>query len=421
VFGESYERGVSLSEGNETEKFSAYPFRASILQDIEAAGYETPTPIQAAFIPPVLEGKDVIGLAQTGTGKTAAFALPIIERVAQRTEMAALVLAPTRELAQQIATMFDELGRSSGIRVATVVGGVPIEKDWKALVSWPNVLVATPGRLIDHIGSGTVDLREIEVLVVDEADRMHDMGFIPQIRRILEALPEKRQTLMLTATMPADVEQIARRHMRAAVKIQIGRRSAPAERAEQRLFLVAEDDKNKLLFELLEESEGRVLVFARTKLGVDRVTRAVRSRLHSVARLHSNRAQAERDEAMGGFRDGKYRILIATDIAARGLDVADIEHVINYDFPRSAEDYVHRIGRTARVAATGKATSFVSRADRRFVAAVERLVGEKLPFTSLPGSENAAPRGRRRGKRSSQPRRSAGRPDRGAPRAEAAR
>jgi ATP-dependent RNA helicase RhlE len=374
-----------LSEGTETARFSSYPFRASILKDIEAAGFQAPTPIQAAFIPPALGGKDVIGLAQTGTGKTAAFALPIIERLADRTEMGALVLTPTRELAHQIAGMFQQLGRSSGIRVATVVGGVPIEKDWKALVSWPNVLVATPGRLIDHIQSGTVDLRDVEVLVVDEADRMHDMGFIPQIRRILEVLPAQRQTLMLTATMPADVERIVRGHMRDAVRVQIGRRSAPAERAKQRLFLVREGDKDGLLLTLLGESEGRVLVFTRTRRGADRVARVVRSRFRRVAWLHADRAQAERDEAMAGFRDGRYRILVATDIASRGLDVAEIEHVINYDFPMTAEDYVHRIGRTARVAATGNATSFVSGSDRRFVAAVERLVGEELPVERKGG------------------------------------
>jgi ATP-dependent RNA helicase RhlE len=300
--------------------------------------------------------------------------------------MGALVLAPTRELAQQIAVMFNDLGHSSGIRVATVVGGIPIRHDWKALTCWPNVLVATPGRLIDHIESGSVVLRDIEVLVVDEADRMHDMGFIPQIRRILAALPTKRQTLMFSATMPADVEEIARRHMHDALRIQIGRRSAPAERAEQVLYKTNEHDKTPFLLKLLRQSEGRVLVFVRTKRGVDRLARAVMAHCQGVARLHADRSQPERDAAMGGFREGKYRVLIATDIAARGIDVADIEHVINYDFPQSAEDYVHRIGRTARVAASGRATSFVTRGDQRFVAEVERLVGAKLPLTPLQGT-----------------------------------
>jgi ATP-dependent RNA helicase RhlE len=388
-------------------RFTDYPFRESILKDIAAAGFEVPTPIQAAFIPPVLEGKDAIGLAQTGTGKTAAFALPIIHRMAQKAEMAALVLAPTRELAQQISAMFKELGRSSGIRVATVVGGIPILNDWKALTSWPNVLVATPGRLIDHIESKSVSLADIKVLVVDEADRMHDMGFIPQIRRILAALPTERQTLMLTATMPSDVEQIARRHMRDPLRVQVGRRSAPAERAEQQLFRVNPDGKMPLLLRLLKEGEGRVLVFLRTKLAVDRVARVLKARGHNVVRIHSNRAQSERDEAMGGFREGRYRILVATDIAARGLDIADIEHVVNFDFPESAEDYVHRIGRTARVAATGLATSFVTRSDARFLPALERLVGGKLPLTPAPGSDDEPsghPKARRRGQSHHRPR-----------------
>jgi len=377
-------RGTDLSESDVAAKFVDYPFRASLLKDIEAAGYEVPTPIQVACIPHALAGKDVIGLAQTGTGKTAAFALPIIQRIADKTEMSALVLTPTRELAHQVSGMLAALGRSSGIRVATVVGGVPIEKDWKALVSWPNILVATPGRLIDHIESGSVSLAEIEILVVDEADRMHDMGFIPQVERILRELPSERQTMMFTATMPPDIERIARRSMRSPITIQVGRRSAPAERAQQQLYTVHETGKTPLLLALLGESSGRVLVFVRTKRGVERLARSVMGLVRGVARLHADRAQAERDEALAGFREGRYRVLIATDVAARGLDVAEIEHVINYDFPLSAEDYVHRIGRTARVGASGLATSFVTGADRRFLPALERLVGGQLPLEASP-------------------------------------
>ena len=375
---------MNLGERDGRARFTDYGLRESVLRDIRAAGYETPTPIQAGFIPPALEGKDVIGLAQTGTGKTAAFALPIIHRFAHKMEMSALVLAPVRELAQQIASMFNELGRSSGVRVAVVMGGIPILQDLNAIQSWPNVLVATPGRLIDHLGRGSVRLNEVEVLVVDEADRMHDMGFIPQIQQILAALPEKRQTMMLTATMPAEVERIARRHMVSPVRVLIGRLSAPAERAEQRLFQLHENDKTSLLLRLLREGDGRVLVFVRTKQGVNRLAREVMRRVPAVARIHSGRIQAERDEAMAGFREGRYRILIATDVAARGLDVADIEHVINYDFPHSPEDYVHRIGRTARVEASGQATSFVTRADRAYLAALERLVGKELTLTPSP-------------------------------------
>ncbi|MBE3070469.1 MAG: DEAD/DEAH box helicase [Planctomycetes bacterium] len=353
------------------------------------AGYETPTPIQAEALSPALEGKDVIGLAQTGTGKTAAFALPIIHRLHQRMELGALVLAPTRELAQQIVGVFRELGRSTGSRVACIVGGMPMEDDWKALSSWPNVLVATPGRLIDHLEQKTVSLNEIEIFVIDEADRMHDMGFIPQIRRIIAHLPKERQTLMFTATMPADVERIVRQNMRDPLKIQVGPASRPVERAEQQLFLLDEEQKTSLLVDLLRQEDGRVLVFLKTKRGVDRLARRIQGRCARVTRLHGDREQAERDEAMGGFREGKYRVLIATDIAARGLDVADIEHVINYDFPRAPEDYVHRIGRTARLAASGKATSFVTPADRKAVRAVEQLIGSKINLVPLPGGRAA--------------------------------
>jgi len=388
---------MSLADRDEPARFTDYGLRESVLQDIKAAGYETPTPIQAGFIPPALEGKDVIGLAQTGTGKTAAYALPIIHRFAHKVEMSALVLAPVRELAQQIGGMFNELGRASGVRVVVVVGGMPILQDLKAVQSWPNVLVATPGRLIDLLQRGSVLLNEVEVLVVDEADRMHDMGFIPQIRQILAALPEERQTMMLTATMPPDVERIARRHMRSPLRIQIGRRSAPAERAEQQLFALHESDKTSLLLRLLREGDGRVLVFVRTRQGVNRLAREVMRRLPAVARIHSGRFQAERDDAMAGFREGRYRILIATDVAARGLDVADIAHVINYDFPHSPEDYVHRIGRTARLEASGRATSFVTSSDRRHVAALERLVGQALTLTPSPvtGGRSHRPSGGR--------------------------
>jgi ATP-dependent RNA helicase RhlE len=375
----------------ETGLFRDFPFRESILRDIEAAGYERPTPVQAECIPPALEGRDVIGLAQTGTGKTAAFALPIIQKFAGRQEMCALVLAPTRELAAQIGVMFKQLGHSSGVHAAVVVGGVPIEKDFKALRNWPTVLIATPGRLIDHIRSHTVSLKDIEVLVIDEADRMHDMGFIPQVRRILDALPVERQTLIFTATLPDDVERIVRQNMRSPVRVQVGRRSAPAERAEQKLFQVHEEQKTPLLLEMLREGDGRILVFVRTKRRVDKLARAITGRCGRVARIHGDREQNQRDDAMGGFREGRYRILIATDIAARGIDVADIEHVINYDFPLSPEDYVHRIGRTARVEASGTATSFVTGADRKCVAALERLIGKKLPVTLSNVAAGAAP------------------------------
>lgn len=381
-----------MSEEQQSPKFSDFAFRDSLHSDLQSAGFETPLPVQARCIPIALEGKDLIGLAQTGTGKTAAFALPIIQRMAGSLDMKALVLAPTRELAQQIAGVFDELGKSSDIRTAVLVGGIPIEKDYRALQRWPNVLVATPGRLIAHIRERSVIVREIEVFVIDEADRMHDMGFMPQIDRIIAVLPETRQTLLFSATMPKDVERIARRHMRSPVRIQVGRRSTPPDGAQQSLLHVSQEKKTPVLKQLLKETDGRVLVFVRTKRGVDRLARALGSR-HNVARLHGNRTQTDRDRAMAGFRDGRYRILIATDIAARGIDVTDIGHVINYDFPHTPEDYVHRIGRTARVDASGQATSFVTSEDMRYVKQLEKLIGKKLLLKSPTSGPVRAPLG----------------------------
>ncbi len=392
--------------------FADLPLHESIQESIRQAGFERPTPIQAEGIPPALEGKDVIGLAQTGTGKTAAFAIPIIQKFANTADLGALVIAPTRELAAQITDMFNMLGAESGIRVATIVGGVKMEEDYKALSSWPNVLVATPGRLLDHMESDGLFLSEISMLAVDEADRMHDMGFIPQIRRILAMLPKKRQTLMYTATLPDDVERIVRQSMTDPVRVQIGV-CAPANRARQELFYLAEDDKNGVLLKLLKKSEGRVLVFARTKRGVDRVARRISGRRIDAMRIHGDLEQAERDRSINAFRDGSCRILVATDIAARGLDISNIEHVINYDFPHNAEDYVHRIGRTARVDASGVATSFVTSDDHYHVHSVQKLIGDALPAMTCPEGNpvdvDIRPRKRRSGPRGGGGRRPGGR------------
>jgi ATP-dependent RNA helicase RhlE len=362
--------------------FSDCPFSGSLHKDIAAAGYETPTPIQARCLRPAMDGKDVLGLAQTGTGKTAAFALPVIHRLADKTDLGALILAPTRELVNQIVEVLHRLGRSSGLRVASLVGGIKISNDHRALRARPTVIVATPGRLIDHIERRTVSLAGVRMLIVDEADRMHDMGFMPQIRKILAALPPDRQTMMFTATMSPEVEQVARKHMREPVKISVGAVSKPVERAVQKLLSVEEPNKMPHLLDILKAETGRVLIFVRTKRRVDRLAKRVMTSEHRVARLHGDRSQGQRDEAMAGFRNGKYRVLVATDIAARGLDVADVEHVVNFDFPRAPEDYVHRIGRTARLEATGKATSFVTPSDREFVRDLEKLLGSRQTVES---------------------------------------
>ncbi len=361
--------------------FTEFKLSETIQRDLITAGFERPTPIQAQTLAAALEGRDIIGLAQTGTGKTAAYALPIIERAQAALELKALVLSPTRELAFQISEVFSTLGRSSGTRVTTIVGGVPMNVDFKALRNWPNVIVGTPGRLIDHLTVGRLSLDTVEMVAIDEADRMHDMGFMPQIRQIMEMLPKKRQMMMFTATMDDDIEKVARGQMTDPVRVQIGVRSAPAHRAEQRLITVADDQKTPQLIQVLREvGSERVLIFVRTKRGVDRLGRALSSKGFDAVRLHGDREQKDRDRAMSAFRDGSARVLVATDIAARGLDVANIACVINYDFPLHAEDYVHRIGRTARVEASGQAISLITPADYPQVRAVAKLLGDKLPL-----------------------------------------
>jgi len=383
-----------LTQHHDVPSFSAFGLMESILDDVADMGFETPTPIQARCIPVAMTGADVMGMAQTGTGKTAAFGLPTIQRVAGNPNLSALVLSPTRELARQIADALYNMGRSSDIRVVLLVGGVPVKEDRKAMRCRPNIVVATPGRLADHLRSNAIDLSHVEVLTVDEADRMHDMGFLPQIKEIIDALPQDRQTMMFSATMPAEVEKLVRRSMRSPARIEVSP-PRPAARVEQQLFTVQEGDKMPLLLDLLARSGGRVLVFARTRRKVERLARSVAARDHDVARLHGDRAQSQRDAAVAGFRSGKYRVLIATDIAARGLDVADIEHVINYDFPACAEDYLHRIGRTARAAASGTATSFVTRDDRPCLDDVEKMISARLPVTPARSLTPAAEAPRR--------------------------
>ena len=394
----------------EDKGFSCYGLEPSVLEDIAGLGFSQPTPVQAECLPHALAGKDVIALAQTGTGKTAVFGLPIVERAAGGKDMVALVLSPTRELAYQITEAIASMGKSSGVRVATLVGGVKKSNDRKTLQRRPHVIVATPGRLLDHIQSRTINLSKIQILTVDEADRMYDMGFIRDIERIIKALPRVRQTLMFSATMPAEVERLVRQHMCDPVRIKVGATAPPAQ-AEQKLYGVQEAEKMKLLLELLGQSTGRVLVFARTKRKVERLARTV-CRSHQAGRLHGDRNQSQRDTAMKRFRDGKDRILIATDIAARGLDVADVEHVINYDFPGSAEDYIHRIGRTARVAASGKATSFVTQNDHACLKQLEKLIAATLPMKGSSHGAPPKPKGRSSGPERPPRRRSGRRPAR---------
>jgi ATP-dependent RNA helicase RhlE len=370
---------------------------------IRAAKYVTPTPIQAATISSALEGRDVIGAAQTGTGKTAAFMIPIVERLrgdGGRPLGTAIVLAPTRELAEQIHGWAQRLG--PGLKTALVVGGVAYGPQIGALRGRPSIIVATPGRLVDHLERKTLALADVRIFVLDEADRMLDMGFKPQLDKIMRTLPAERQTLLFSATMPPDLGALARMHLKNPVRVSVGPQAIPPPKATQDVFMVGNNEKTKLLISMVGTNPGNVLVFARTKHRTDRVMRSLCDAGFAAQRLHSNRTQQQRREALEGFRRGRYRILVATDIAARGIDVADIRHVINYDLPQTAEDYVHRVGRTARAEADGRATSFAAPEERGQLRAIERHIGralprqgaasERTPAAAPPSSPHRAPR-----------------------------
>jgi len=353
----------------------------AILRDIAKAGFTEPTPIQSQAIPPGLAGRDVLGCAQTGTGKTAAFVIPMVERLAGKSEgfPRGLILAPTRELAIQIQETISKLGHSRRVYATTVVGGADMNAQIRGLRQRPDIIVATPGRLLDHMWNGTINLLKMQILVLDEADRMLDMGFAPQINQILEALPEERQTLLFSATIPTDVADLVRASVKDPVRVTIGKRATPADRAEQALHHTTREDKTKLLLSLLDADRDSVLVFTRTKHGADRLGRALGNAGHKVAVIHGDRSLSQRRGALEGFRRGTFRVLVATDVAARGIDVANIGHVVNYDMPNTPEDYVHRIGRTARVKASGRATSFITADDHVQLRAIEKLLGQPIP------------------------------------------
>ena len=351
---------------------------------IERAGFEHPTPIQAQGIPPALAGKDVIGTAATGTGKTAAFLLPIVERLAGKTGTRALVLAPTRELALQIGEELERFGKPHHVRGAVVIGGVGMGAQVQAFKDRREVIIATPGRLVDHLQSGNARLDGIEILVLDEADRMLDMGFKPQLTRILQRLPKRRQTLLFSATMAGEVADFAREHLHDPVRVEVALSGTTAERAEQRVFLAAQQEKLPLLLALLEADDLSTLVFTRTKRRADRVAKTLERAGHKVARIHADRSQSQRRAALDGFKEGEHRILVATDIAARGIDVAEIGHVVNFDLPHVPEDYVHRIGRTARMAASGRASSFASPEEMDLLRGIERLTRAQVQRSDVP-------------------------------------
>jgi ATP-dependent RNA helicase RhlE len=373
---------------------SAIPSFASLglsrqtLDLVARAGYQTPTPIQARAIPPALAGRDVIGCAATGTGKTAAFVLPMVERLAGKAGTRALILAPTRELALQIAVEITRFGQGRHFRSAVVIGGLSMGAQIQELRERRSVIVATPGRLVDHLERGTAKLDQIELLVLDEADRMLDMGFAPQLKRILGKLPARsqlpRQTLLFSATMAGEVAEFARISLLDPVRVEIDRSGTTAVRLDQKIYLVPQLQKTALLLTLLQGNQDSTLVFTRTKRRADKVAKALERAGLSVARIHADRSQGQRKQAMDGFRRGQYRILVATDIAARGIDVDNIGHVINFDLPHVAEDYVHRIGRTARAAKSGRASSFASPEEMDQLRGIERLTRTGVARAELP-------------------------------------
>jgi len=360
--------------------FSSFNLHPKIAAGVKALGYTTPTPIQVQAIPPVLEGKDVMGLAQTGTGKTAAFVLPILERLlpGPRGRVRSLIIAPTRELAEQIHVSIGELGSNTHLRSCTIYGGVGVNPQIQKLRAGVDIVVACPGRLLDHLNQKTISLANLEVLVLDEADRMFDMGFLPDIRRIVKQVPLKRQTLMFSATMPDDIRKLTHEVLRNPVTVQIGQ-SAPVSSVSHALYPVEQHLKTALLMELLKQTDTEsILIFTRTKHRAKRIGQQLERAGYKAASLQGNLSQNKRQEALDGFRNGSYQILVATDIAARGIDVLSISHVINYDIPDTTDAYTHRIGRTGRVAKTGDAFTFVTREDEYLVEDIEYVLGTRI-------------------------------------------
>jgi ATP-dependent RNA helicase RhlE len=371
--------------------FNTFNFHLKVAAGITAAGYTTPTPIQAQAIPEVMQGRDVMGLAQTGTGKTAAFALPILNRLikGRRGTLRALVVAPTRELAEQINEAFRSLGRRSGLRSSAVYGGVSINPQIDRLHRGVDILVACPGRLLDHIGRKTVDLSRLEVLVLDEADQMFDMGFFPDIRRIVARLPRERQTLLFSATMPPEIRKLTREVLQRPATVQVDR-VAPAVTVSHALYPVAQHLKTEVLLELLRHTDtASVLIFTRTKHRARTLGRKLEKAGYRAASLQGNLSQNRRKAALEGFRNGRFQVLVATDIAARGIDVTQISHVINFDIPDTPEAYIHRIGRTGRAARSGDAFTLATPEDRAMVRSIERILGSPLERRHLKDFDDA--------------------------------
>lgn len=368
---------------NTTSDFASLGVDPKIIAILDQLSIKVPTPIQHKAIPVGLEGKDIIGIAQTGTGKTLAFAIPIMQRLSAG-KGKALIILPTRELALQVQETFQKFSRFFNLRVALLIGGSGMGQQIRELRANPHVIVCTPGRIIDHLRRRTVQLQDVRFLVLDEADRMLDMGFAPQIKQILHAVPHERQTMLFSATMPDTIVKIATTYMKLPIRVEIARPGTTVERVEQEVFIVKANQKNRLLEALLNQYKGTVLIFSRTKFGAKRICMVVRHMGFTAAEIHSNRSLQQRREALDGFKSGRYRVLVATDIAARGIDVKEIELVLNYDIPEFAEDYVHRIGRTARAGQTGRAITFATPDQSHKIKHIERLIRTALRISKLP-------------------------------------
>lgn len=396
--------------------FDTFNFDEKIKTGIKALGYSVPTPIQKQGMPPILEGRDVMGTAQTGTGKTAAFVLPILQSMMNkaRGNVRALIIAPTRELTEQTNQVVQGLGRHTQHRGMSIYGGVSIQPQIQKLRSGVDIVSACPGRLLDHVERGTINLATVEVLVLDEADQMFDMGFLPDIRKIIKRLPKERQTLLFSATMPREIQTLARDILSDPVTIQIGH-AAPASTVTQAFYAVESEGKTTLLKNILSDNgASSVLVFTRTKHRAKSLAQQLERTGFEATSLHGNLSQMKRQQALDGFRKGTYRVLVATDIAARGIDVADISHVINYDMPDTAEAYTHRVGRTGRAEKTGESCSFVTRDDKDLVRCLERSLGAKLQLqktetTATPAYSHLQPPASRSPRQ--QPARRASRPE----------
>jgi ATP-dependent RNA helicase RhlE len=370
--------------------FDSFSFHPQINAGIAAAGYSTPTSIQLRTIPPIIEGRDVLGLAQTGTGKTAAFVLPILQRLLRgpRGRLRALIVAPTRELAEQTHTAISALGRQTGLRSLTLYGGVNARPQIMGLRSGADIAVACPGRLLDLLDQKVLSLNSIEVLVLDEADQMFDMGFLPAIRRIIAAVPKQRQTLLFSATMPSEILTLANNFLKDPVTIEIGT-AHPIETVSHAIYPVDQDRKTEMLLEILRQKTGtgQILIFTRTKHRASKLSEQLKRAGLSATALQGNLSQGQRQIALDGFRSGRVRVLVATDIAARGIDISQISHVINFDIPNTAEAYTHRIGRTGRMAHLGTAFTLVTQEDLPMIRTIERLLGSPLERMKLPGFE----------------------------------